>query len=119
MSNVEKEVARLLQEDEFSKRQLILHEAAKVKLTEESNNLLKDLNQLRDEIFELKKSNHTLKMDLKDATSGKHQDTDHKQEIEKLHRNHTRVVKEMKQQMEIDQKTIGNILDYDRCLTII
>ena len=50
-----KEWTRLLNEEEYNSKQLMILEGTKAKLTEDCNVLLKEIGSLRDEIFELKK----------------------------------------------------------------
>lgn len=59
------ECLRLEKTIEYDKKQVTLAEGAKVKAEQQIKELIKEIQQLRDDNFEAKKSNHLLKMELK------------------------------------------------------
>ena len=56
---------RLDKELEYEKKQTVLAEGARLKATQQVEGLVKENEELRDQVFEVKKSNHILKMELK------------------------------------------------------
>ena len=107
VEELEKEIQKYAQIEEYDKKQIMILESTKTQLLEESKRTLKELNSNRDEIFDFKRSNHSLKMDLKDLTTGKKNNPEIEQELAHIKRSHSKQVGELENKLQEDMKIMG------------